>query len=96
MANKNGKYQVLKITWSYYIIILLKSWKSLELASSLNNRTKNTCKMPVVRKTNIRANLVLILHRIQTVTVQWKGGTVKWKGGVSIGVLLKLERTISF
>ena len=59
------KYELQKVKGSYYPFILLKSWKSLELVSSLRNWTKNVLEMSGLRYPNIWPNLILIMPRIQ-------------------------------
>ena len=60
---RNGKYQLLKTDRSRYIVIALKSWKGLELVSSLQNWSKILLEMFVKRCTCIWPNFILILLR---------------------------------
>ena len=61
---KNGKYQLLKIDRSTYIIISLKSWKGLELVSSLQYWAKNMLEIIVIRYTSIWPNFIFIARSI--------------------------------
>ena len=48
---------------SCYIIILIKSWKGLELASSLQHWVKNLLEMFVIQHTSVWPNFILIVIR---------------------------------
>ena len=61
---KNGKYQLLKIDRSTYIIISLKSWKGVELVSSLQYWAKNMLEIIVIRYTIIWPNFIFITRSI--------------------------------
>ena len=52
-------------SWSYYIVILIKSWRSLELVSSLQHSAKNMLEMFVLLHTSIWPNFIFIVLRIQ-------------------------------
>ena len=62
---KIGKRQPSKMARSCYIAILIKTWKSLELVSSLQHSSKNMLEMFMISHTSIRPNLILIVLRIQ-------------------------------
>ena len=53
------------MTGSRYIIILIKSWKGLEVASSLQHSAKNMLEMFVKQDTSIWPNFILIVRWIQ-------------------------------
>ena len=50
---KDSDYQLLEINRLHHITILSKSWKGMELISSLHNRTKNKLKMFNLIRTKI-------------------------------------------
>ena len=58
---KNGKYQLLKIDKSRYVVISLKLQKGLELVSSLKHWVKNMLEMFFIRYTSIWTNFILIV-----------------------------------
>ena len=62
---ENGKYQLLKIDRSHYIVISLKLQKGLELVSSPQHWAKNMLEMFIIRYTSMWPNLILIVLRIQ-------------------------------
>ena len=41
------------MAWSHYIVILIKSWKGLEVVSSLKHCSKNILEMIVTQHTSI-------------------------------------------
>ena len=63
-VNKNGKSQPLKIARSRYIVILMKSWKGLELVASLQRWAKNMLEMLGIENTSIWPNFILIVLTI--------------------------------
>ena len=62
---RNRKCQLLKITRSRYIGIFIKSWKGLELVSSLQHWAENMLEMFVTRYTSILPNFILMVLNIQ-------------------------------
>ena len=48
---------------SCYVVILIKSWKGLELASSLQHWVKNLLEMFVIQHTSVWPNFILIVIR---------------------------------
>ena len=61
----SGKYQLLKIDRSCYIVISLKSSKGLELVSGLQHWTTDMLEKFVIRYTSIWPIFILIVLRIQ-------------------------------
>ena len=50
---------------SSYIVILIKSYKSLELVSSLQHSAKNMLELFVIPHTSLWPNFIFIVLRIQ-------------------------------
>ena len=63
-VNKNGKCKPLKMARSRYIVILMKSWKGLELVASLQHWAKNMLEMLGIENTSIWPNFILIVLTI--------------------------------
>ena len=61
---EKGEYCFLNIDGSHYIAVLLKSQKSLELVSSLQNWAKTKFEISAIGCINIWPNLILRLPRV--------------------------------
>ena len=57
---KNSKYHLIKISWSYYIALLSKSWNSLEIGSRLRKTAENRLKIFAISCANNWPNFILI------------------------------------
>ena len=64
-TTKNGECELLKMAKSCFIVILIKSWKSLELVSSLQYWAKNMLEMFVIKQTSSWSNFILIVLSVQ-------------------------------